>query len=96
MEWYLVIDGVRRGPMSKASVLTLIAKGVVTPNTPARRPGMPEWLAIRHLKEFDLSPPAVAPLPAAPPLPPAATTNAAPTKSMNPLLAYFRRHWRGQ
>jgi hypothetical protein len=63
MEWYLIIDGVRRGPMSKASVLVLIAKGVVTPNTPARRPDMPDWLAIRYIKEFDLSPHAAAPVP---------------------------------
>ena len=54
MEWYLVIDGVRRGPMSKASVQALIAKGVVKASTPARRPDMAEWFPIGYIKEFNM------------------------------------------
>lgn len=82
MEWYLVIDGVRRGPMSKASVLALIDKGVVKSATLARRPDMNEWFPIGYIREFNLPPPdepetpsttaITAPTPPASPTPPPA------------------------
>lgn len=53
MEWYVVIDGERRGPMSKASVQRLIELGVVKTHTPARRKDMKNWLQIGYIREFE-------------------------------------------
>jgi hypothetical protein len=99
MEWYLVIDGVRRGPMSKASVLTLIEKGVVKPDTLVRKPGMPDWLPISHIREFSPGTPVPStpiPAPQAAALAEPAAMAARPAKTAQRLPAYFGRHWRGE
>ncbi len=54
MEWYVIIEGERHGPMSKASVQRLIEIGVVKANTPARRRGMSNWLQIAFIRDFEL------------------------------------------
>ncbi|GEM_PF-4372660 len=56
MEWYVVIDGERRGPMSKASVQRLLELGVVKTSTPARRKDMKNWLQIGYIREFASEP----------------------------------------
>lgn len=94
MEWYVVVDGVRRGPMSKSSVQTLIDKGVLKPDTPVRKTTMPNWLAIKHIREFELkvpvSPPAAAQEPAAP-----KQTSALVAPARQSLWSRFARLWRG-
>lgn len=52
MEWYVIVEGECRGPMSKASVQRLIELGVVTTSTPVKKGGMKNWLQIGHIRDF--------------------------------------------
>jgi hypothetical protein len=53
MEWYVIIEGKRHGPMSKASVERLIELGVVKGSTPVRNGDMKNWLQIGHIRDFE-------------------------------------------
>jgi hypothetical protein len=53
MEWYVIVEGEPRGPMSKASVQRLIELGVVTSSTPVKKGGMKNWLQIGHIRDFE-------------------------------------------
>ena len=60
MEWYVIVEGETRGPMSKASVQRLIELGVVTSSTPVKKGGMKSWLQIGHIRDFEREPTAAA------------------------------------
>jgi len=106
MEWYVVVDGVQRGPMSKTSVQTLIDKGVLKPETPVRKTTMPNWLAIKHIRDFEIRPVASsAPNPARPQQmasKPVLLPNsqqkpvAPPVPARNSLWSWFARLWRSK
>lgn len=52
-QWFLELDGQRRGPLSQAQVLQLIADETATPQTRAWRKGYAHW---RPLAETELAP----------------------------------------
>lgn len=44
--WYVVIDGVKVGPLSEDAVLARMARGEITPDTLVWRAGMADWQTV--------------------------------------------------
>jgi len=66
-EWFVAIRGRQHGPMSLAALVTLAQDETVGQDNYAWRPGMEEWLKVRHIDELNqlLSVAAAPPIPAA-------------------------------
>jgi hypothetical protein len=82
--------------MSKASVQTLIDKGVLGPDTPVRKTTMPNWLAIKHMREFESKAPVPVARPSAAAPAPGMPIRPSATPARKSLWSRFTRLLRGR
>ena len=50
MEWYYVVDGERRGPVSDEQLDSLVQQGEINARTLVWKQGMPDWLALEEVR----------------------------------------------
>ncbi|MFW5817928.1 MAG: RDD family protein [Planctomycetota bacterium] len=50
MEWYYVVGGERRGPVSDEQLDSLVRQGEINARTLVWREGMPDWLALEEVR----------------------------------------------
>ena len=50
MEWYYVVDGERRGPISDEELDSLVQQGEINARTLVWKQGMPDWLALEEVR----------------------------------------------
>jgi uncharacterized RDD family membrane protein YckC len=51
-EWYFKADGARRGPVTPESLMALLRRGALPPDTPVWHPALGEWMSANRVKAF--------------------------------------------
>jgi hypothetical protein len=85
-QWYVLIDGARKGPVAFTKLVALLSAGQLTPDALVWREGLEQWSPANQLTEFVAAMAATAPAPPAIPTPPAMPPQVPPAPVVPPRL----------